>query len=180
MTTNDYIEVDTTDIDSYHVCVSSKTTPTFKMTQAISEWLTTNLTALTDDDDNPLFNKVNNGFNENSLKTFGNKPTCDVYIDTVEYDPTFDYCKPASVKTFIIFYFKGANNVSYNNACILHDYLLQEIVTNESFRNLSVTVDNKPRGIVKDTIILNSRLMTQPIRKQWGVMGAFELSHKIY
>ena len=179
MSNEEYIEVDTTDTGEFHVCVSSKTTPTFKLAKAISEWLTTNLTALTDDDDKPLFNKVNNGFNENSLKTFGNKPTCDVYIDTVEYDPTYDYSKPTSVKTFIIFYFKGANNASYNNACVLHDYLLQEL-SKDNFRSLVVMEDNKPRGIVKDTIILNSRLMTQPIRKQWGVMGVFELSHIIY
>ena len=29
-------------------------------------------------------------------------------------------------------------------------------------------------------MIAGSRVMNQQMRKQWGVMGAFELTHKIY
>ncbi len=168
--TDEYIEINPE--ATYKFCVSGKTKPEFKFAQAISEWLQENLSTITDDENNPLFSKVNTGFNESILKTFGKKPTCDVYINNIEYDPTFDYCKPTKANSIIIYYFKGANNHSYSKACEIHDYLLQEFTTNYSFRELP--------GIVNDTIITSSRVMTQPIQKKWGVMGTFELSHNLY
>lgn len=144
----------------------------YKLATAISNWLKQNLESLTDDDNHTIFSKVNNGYNENTLKTFGKKPVCDVYIDSVEYDGDFDYHTPRSVKTIIIFYSKGANNHNYMQICSIHDYIMQEFIENESFRRL--------QSIVKDTYITNSELMTQPINKKWGVMGAFELSHQLY
>ena len=167
------IEIDP-DIE-YCFKLSSKTSPSFKRTKAISEWLVNNLSNLKDDDDKILFNKVSTGFNENKLKTFNGRPTCDVYIDSLTYETDFDYPQPVSVNSIVLFYFKGANNVAYMNACELHDYLMQEFLTNDSWKSL--TVDK--RVIVKDTVIRNSELMMQPINKKWGCMGAFELSHKL-
>ena len=162
------IEID----ETYELSFVERTIPDYTMSTSISEWLKANLESLTDDNNNTVFNKVNNGFDENTLKTFGKKPTCDVYINSIEYDPNFDHCTPVRVKTIIIFYMKGANNNAYLQCCALHDYIMQEFIENESFRRL----DN----IVKDTYITNSELMTQPINKKWGVMGAFELTHTLY
>ena len=171
MTNNDddiSVDVDLT----YSFTVSGKTSPEFTMSTRISRWLTENLQSLTDDDDNLLFSKVNNGFNENTLKTFGAKPTCDVYINNIDYSTDFDITKPVTVHTIVLFYLKGANNTSYMKVCTLHDYIMQEFATNEQFKELE--------GIVRDTFIKNSEIMMQPINKKWGVMGAFELSHTLY
>ena len=169
MTNNNDIEIDPD--ATYSFILAEKTTPDFKITKTISEWLVSNLTSLTDDNDKTIFSKVNTGFNENSLKTFSGHPTCDVYINNLGYSPDFDYDPPKMVNSIVLFYFKGANNKAYMKACELHDYLMQEFITNESFQTLS--------GVVRDTFITNSELMMQPINKKWGVMGAFELSHRI-
>ena len=170
MTNNYDIEIDPE--ATYTFKVSEKTNPSFKLSKTISEWLVTNLSNLTDDDDNVIFNKVNTGFNENNLKTFSGKPTCDVYINNIEYSPDYDYDAPLTVNSIVLFYFKGANNVAYMKACELHDYIMQEFITNDSFQQLS--------GVVRNTFITNSELMMQPINKKWGVMGAFELSHRVF
>lgn len=158
--------------ETYTFNITERTIPDYKISTAISEWLVSNLEGLVDDDNHVIFSKVNTGFNENSLKTFGVKPTCDVYINSVEYDTDFDYSAPTAVNTIILFYMKGANNNAYMQCCALHDYIMQEFLENESYRRLD--------GVVRDTYITNSELMTQPINKKWGVMGAFELSHKLY
>lgn len=164
---NQEIDVDMT----YEIPISKRLEPSYRFSRAISEWLQHNLSELLDDDDNKIFHKVNTGFDEDNLKTFGKKPTADVYIDSVEYDSTFDDM-PIAVHTIIIFYRKGANNKSYNASCDLHDYILQELKTNEDFQRLD--------GIVKNTHIDNSQITTQNIRKSWGVIGAFELTHELY
>lgn len=166
--TND-IEIDP-DV-TYTFTITGKTTPCFKIAKTISEWLTSNLDGLTDDNENKLFAKVNTGFNENTLKGFSGRPVCDVYINNMEYSADFDYDPPRVVNSIVLFYFKGANNQAYMKACEVHDYLMQEFLTNDSFQTLS--------GVVRDTFITNSELMMQPINKKWGVMGAFELSHRI-
>ena len=173
MTTQEHIEVDPD--ATFQFCISGQTKPSFKVTVAVSEWLVKNLEELTDDNDKVVFNKVSTGFNQDKLKTFSGHPTCDVYINGLDYEPDFDYCQPISVNSIVLFYFKGANNKAYMKACELHDYLMQELITNDSWRQL--VVDDKL--IVKDTVITNSQLMMQPIQKKWGVMGAFELSHKL-
>ena len=154
--------------------VTEKTESSFKLTKSISEWLVNNLSSLTDDKGNVIFNKVSTGFNQDKLKTFS-KPTCDVYINSLDYNTDFEYCRPVTVNTIVLFYFKGANNKAYMKACELHDYLMQEFIVNDSWKQL--VVDDKL--IVNDTVITNSQLMMQPINKKWGVMGAFELSHKL-
>lgn len=159
------------DID-YSFDVSGSIDPDRKMTSKISLWLQENLENLTDDNGDIIFNKVNFGYNENSLKALGNKPVCDVYVNNVEYSEDFDEYPAESVHSIILFYMKGANNKSYLKACDLHDYLIQEFIKNRAFKFLEDTV--------KDTLILNSELMNQPINKKWGVMGALELSHILY
>lgn len=156
----------------YDIHLKDKTLSDYMMTQQISEWLHDNLESLIDDNENKVFNKINYGFNEDNLRNFGNKPTCDVYSNNVEYDTIMNENKPTKVHTIIIFYFKGANNKAYLKLCELHDYIMQEFANNEDFQVLP--------GVVRDTYIDNSKLMTRSIRKQWGVMGAFELTHILF
>ena len=60
-----------------------------------------------------------------------------------------------------------ADYANYMKACSLYDYLLQELLTNESLRTLN--------RIVKDTHIENSELRLQPLNKKWGIIGLFEI-----
>lgn len=152
--------------------ITERLTPDFKMATIISEWLHSNISNLTDDNDNIIFNKVSYGFDSEKLKTFGKKPTADIYIDNVEYTRDFDFLRPVSVHTLLIFYMKGANDVAYQKTAELHDYIMQEFISNEEWRILD--------GTVRDTLITNSQLMSQPSNKKWGVMGVFELEHKLY
>lgn len=155
---------------TYEVEVSGKTQPEYMISQSISAWLQGNLENLLDDDENPVFNQVNTGFNE-KLKTFGKHPVCDVYVNNTEYSTTFNVTQPERVNTYIIFYMKGATNATYMRACKVHDYIMQEFIINDDFKKLT--------GIVDGTQILNSGLRVEPIKKVWGVMGTFELSHSI-
>ena len=156
----------------YEFTLSKKTDLDYRVAHQISTWIHDNLESLTDDQEHQLFSKVNYGFNEDSLKTFGKKPVCDVYVNNVSYNNDFENSTPESVHSIIIFYCKGANDKAYLKCNEVHDYLMQEFIVNESFRQLD--------GIVKDTRIINSELMNQPINKKWGVMGALELSHELY
>ena len=158
--------------DDYEFTLADVTQQDYKFASQISAWLQETISGLVDDNDNIIFSRVNTGFDETTLKTFGKKPVCDIYIDHTDYEGDFDHHTPRIVHSIVLFYMKGANNVAYAKACELHDYLLQEFVTNESFQILA--------DVVRATYINNSRLMTQPINKKWGVMGAFELSHMLY
>lgn len=160
-----------TDIE-YSFELSESIEPDYKVANKISTWLHDNLDELTDDKDNKIFNKINYGFNEENLKGFGKKPVCDIYINNIDYNSDFENTPPKTAHSILIFYMKGANDVAYLKCCDLHDYLIQEFITNDSFKCLD--------GVVKDTVILNSELMNQPFNKKWGVMGALELSHILY
>lgn len=167
--TNDDIEVD---VDAtYRIELKGKTTPTYTISQQISAWLQENLEGLTDDHNKKLFKKVNTGYNDDSLKTFGRQPVCDVHISGIEYSDTFEVTQPDKVNSIVLFYMKGATNKAYMKACALHDYIMQEFIVNEDFKQL--------KDIVSNTRIQNSEIRTELIRKQWGVIGAFELSHWI-
>ena len=100
------------------------------------------------------------------------KPTADIYIDHVEYDSTMDNCAPVSVHTIVIFYMKGANDVAYLKTTELHDLLMQMFLTDEDWKRLN--------GVVRNTVITNSQLMSQPGNKKWGCMGVFQLTHYLY
>ena len=170
MTNDDHVEVDVD--EEYTFNIKEKITPDYRMAYQILTWLQGNLEGLTDDDEHTIFSKVNTGFNESTLKSYGRKPVCDVYLDRVEYDGDFDNHVPSNAYTFILFHMKGANNDTYLKACSLHDYLMQTFLSEESFRTL--------QGIVKDTHIENSEIRIQPVNKKWGLIGAFELKHELY
>ena len=112
------------------------------------------------------------GKRKNTLKSFGNRPVCDVYVDSVEYSGDFDSHIPIKVHTIVLFYLKGANNQTYLKGCGLHDLLMQEFITNTMFKHLT--------DVVRDTYITNSEIRNQTIRGGYGVMGAFELTHDLY
>lgn len=171
MTNNNYdITIDPN--KTYTFTVTDITTPSFKLASSISSWLVTNLTALKDSNNNTVFGKVNTGYTESALKTFSGKPTCDVYINRVEYKDDFDYSQPVMVDSIVLFYLKGANNTAYMKCAELHDYVMQSFIENEDWKTLP--------GLVSNTFIRNSQLMMHPGNKKWGVMGALELAHKIY
>ena len=163
-------EVDT-DI-TYTFKVTERTSDITGVTTQILEWLHDNLEDLRDDLNKQIFGKVNYGFNDDNIKTFGRKPVCDVYLNKVEYDGDFEDHIPIKVNTFLIFYLKGANNHTYLKACELHDYLVSVLSNTESFKRL----DN----VVRDTYITNTEVRNQKIRGGYGVLGAFELTHILY
>ena len=163
-------EVDT-DI-TYTFKVTERTSDITGVTTQILEWLHDNLEDLRDDLNKQIFGKVNYGFNDDNIKTFGRKPVCDVYLDHVEYDGDFEGHTPIKVDTILIFYLKGANNHTYLKACELHDYLVSVLSNTESFKRL----DN----VVRDTYITNTEVRNQKIRGGYGVLGAFELTHILY
>ena len=169
-TLHNKIEVDLD--ENYEFTIAKSIIPDYKMCSLISEWIHTNLTNLTDDNDNKLFNKVNYGYNEDTLKTFGKKPTCDVYVDNIDYDEDITESRPLTAHSIIIFYVKGANDAAYIKTCQIHDYIMQQFIENPNWKEL----DN----IVRNTVITNSQVMNQTINKKWGVMGAFELEHQLY
>ena len=166
----DVVEVDLD--ERYQFTISERVTPEYGVSTQVLEWLHDNLASLVDDYNTALFGKVNYGFNDNTIKTFGKRPVCDVYIDKVEYSGDFDGHIPIKVHTIVIFYMKGANNTTYLKASELHDLLMQEFLTNKSFKRLT--------DIVQDTIIKDSGLRNQSIRGGYGVLGSFELSHDLY
>ena len=167
----DFMEVD---LDHHLLFQVSEHTsnPDYRFATSVSEWIHDNLEALTDDNDVPIFNKISYGYDEQKLKTFGKKPTADIYIDHVEYGGTLDNPAPESVHTIIIFYMKGANDVAYLKTTELHDLLMQKFLTDEDWKILT--------GVVRDTVITDSQLMSQPGNKKWGCMGAFQLTHYLY
>ena len=157
--------------EQYTFTITGSVTPDYTMSTQISTWLQDNLEALTDDLDHTIFGRVNLGFSDESLRTFGKKPVCDVYIDNIVYDSTFDNQSPVQVNTFVLYYLKGANSNIYLKACQLHDLIMQEFLTNESWQRCDV---------VRDTRVSNSEIRIQPINKKMGVMGAFQLTHELY
>lgn len=161
------------DIDeTYTFDVTEKTTLDYRMAVRILSWISENLENLVDDHDRPIFGKVNTGFNDSTLKSFGKKPVADVYINNVEYTSDFEVNYPSNVNSIIIFYLKGANNPTYMKASELHDFIMQEFIENEEFRCLE--------SVVRNTTITNSEIQNQPIQKKWGVIVAFELKHNLY
>ena len=75
-------------------------------------------------------------------------------------------------KPTVIFYMKGANDVAYLKTTELHDLLMQMFLTDEDWKRLN--------GVVRNTVITNSQLMSQPGNKKWGCMGVFQLTHYLY
>ena len=164
--------------------LEAETHPDYRITRHIMEWLKQNMEDLTDSNNHRVFSKVNYGYNENTLKGFGKKPVCDVYINNLQYDTDFDSNRPNNVNSFIICYLKGNMNNAYLKACELTDYLLQGFELNTDWRELTITstVDNETNynRIVRDTFIRNVELQIIPGSKTYGVLCAFELEHELY
>ena len=156
----------------YTFCITKQVEPEYGVSTNILEWLKGNMEGMLDDLDHPIFGKVNTGFNDNILKTFGKRPVCDVYINKVEYSTDFDRTIPIRVHSIVLFYLKGANNHTYLKGCELHDLVMQQFITDPSFKWL----DN----VVRNTRVINSEIRNQTIRGGYGVMGAFELTHDLY
>lgn len=171
-TTNDQDTIDVDVDESYTFCISEKVLPDYGVSTNILEWLQQNMQGMLDDYNHPIFGKVNTGFNDNILKTFGKRPVCDVYINQVEYSTDFDHTLPIKVDSIVLFYLKGANNQTYVKGCELHDLIMQEFITNTDFKHLP--------DVVRDTRVNNSEIRNQNIRGGYGVMGAFELTHDLY
>ena len=157
--------------EEYEFAVEEKTKPDYKMTALISQWIYSNLENLTDDNEEIIFNKVNYGYNEESLKSFGKKPVCDVYVNNVDYESDLQESVPVATHSIIIFHVKGGNDTAYLKACQLHDYIMQQFIENKEWQELD--------DIVSNTVITNSELLNHP-RKGWAVMGAFEVEHTLY
>ena len=167
------------DVDAeYSFNLEQVTNDDYKVSKHIVEWLKENMENITDDDNHKLFSKVNYGYNENTIKGFGKKPVCDVYINNITYGSDFTHNIPDTVNSFIICYLKGNMNNAYLKACELTDYLIQEFNDNEDFRRLTLT-DNGTLNIVRDTYIRNVELQVIPGSKTYGVLCAFELEHEL-
>lgn len=164
--------VEVTETPIYTFTITEKLQPDYTMTPQILEWIQSNMESMVDDYGHKIFGKVNTGFNDNILKTFGKRPVCDVYVRGVEYEGDFDGHIPIKVHSIVLFYLKGANNQNYLKACQLHDLIMQEFITNTEFKHLD--------DVVKDTYIMNSEIRIENIRGGYGVMGIFELTHDLY
>lgn len=149
----------------------------YKCAKSIVEWLHNNMENITDSRGKTLFSKVNYGYNEDTIKGFGKKPVCDVYINSMSYDSDLSSNTPGSVTSFIICYLKGNMNNAYLKATELCDYLIQEFNDNEEFRVLSILEDDSVLNIVRDTFIRDVEFQVIPSGKTYGVICAFELEH---
>ena len=174
------LEVDT----EYCFDLESETHPDYRVTKHIMEWLKHNMENLTDNKNRTVFSKVNYGYNQDTLKGFGKKPVCDVYINKLTYTSDLKNNIPDSINTFIICYLKGTMNNTYLKACELTDYLLQGFEENLDWRELILTdtVNNETieTRIIRDTFVRNVDLQIIPGNKTYGVLCAFELEHKLY
>ena len=157
---------------TYDFNLTEKTLYDYKCTKQIIEWLQSNMESLTDDNNKTLFSKVNLGYNENTLKGFGKKPVCDVYINRINYTSDLQTNTPNTVTSFIICYLKGNMNNTYLKACELIDYLIQEFEETNSFRELPT--------IIRETFVRNVEVRVIPQGKTYGVLCAFELEHELY
>lgn len=168
----------------YEFDLEEETHPDYRCSKQIVEWLKGNMESLTDSSNKPVFSKVNYGYNENTIKGFGKKPVCDVYINSIGYGSDLSKNTPTRVNSFIICYLKGNMNNAYIKACELTDFLVQEFEEKETFRELVITetVDKETitHNIVRDTFVRNVELQIIPGQKTYGVLCAFELEHELY
>lgn len=153
----------------YDFEIDEVTLPDYKITRSVLEWIRLNLSQLKDDKLKTIFNKVNLGYNENTLKGLGKKPVCDIYLSKIEYKDYLDYQVPDKYETVIVVSLKGNANNTYAKGLELHDYILQEFIENKSWREL--------KDIVQDTKILNSEVQINGGNKVWGTLILFELQH---
>ena len=169
------------DVDiEYEFDLEPEITIDYRISKQILEWLKENMENITDSNDKKLFSKVNYGYTEDTIKGFGKKPVCDVYINSITYDSDLHVNVPSSVTSFIICYLKGNMNNAYLKATELTDYLIQEFNDNPEFRELQLHENDDTINIVRDTFIRDVELQNIPSGKTYGVICAFELEHELY
>lgn len=158
--------------ETYSYSLAESILPDYKCCHEITLWLQSNLESMVDDNGNTIFSKVNLGYGEDKLKSFTNKATCDVHLNTVNFINEFESSKTDKINSIIVFKLKGNNNRVAETATILLDYLIQEFITNTEFRELD--------GIVSDTRITDAGIREQPNSSNWYVLGVIELSHHLF
>ena len=155
----------------YEFEIDERVLPDYRVTNTVLNWLKQNLDNLVDNDNHKLFHKVNIGYNERSLKGFGNRPVCDVYLDNIDYRDDFDLNTPGTINTVIVITLKGNANNTYTKALDLTDYIIQEFIENKDWRELNL--------VVKETRINNTSIQINPNNKVWSTMILFELDHTL-
>ena len=98
----DDVTTQTVETPVFEFTLADKTHPDYKCCVSIIQWIKQNLEDLTDDNYDPIFSKVNYGYNSETLKGFNKKPVADVYLNNLGYNDTFDNNKPDHVNSFII------------------------------------------------------------------------------
>lgn len=142
----------------------------YRITSDIAVWLKENMENITDANGVKLFGKVNYGYDEDILKSFGKKPVCNLYIQDIDFTTEFQNNFPDIVTSYVVCYLKGKINKTYEKACDLGDYLIQEFMSNDDFRS---------NRVVYDTIVTDFRLELVPVNHRYGVICALELEHKL-
>ena len=153
----------------YEFEIDQKVLPDYRITNTVLNWVHNNLDNLVDNDNKKIFHRVNIGYNERSLKGFGNRPVCDVYLDNIDYRTDFDLNTPSNLNTVVVITLKGNANNTYTKALDLTDYIIQEFIENTSWRELD--------SVVKETTITNTQIQINPNSKVWSTMVLFELNH---
>ncbi len=153
----------------YDFEIDQRVLPDYRVTNTVLRWLQNNFSNLVDNNNKQIFHRVNLGYNENSLKGFGNRPVCDVYLNNIEYRTDFDLNCPESINTVVVVTLKGNANNTYSKALDLTDYIVQEFIENSSWQQLD--------HVVKDTIITDTQIQINPNSKVWSTMILFELNH---
>lgn len=143
--------------------------PDYKVGHTVLTWLQGNLASITDDNTKPLFNRVNLGFNEDTIRNFTDKPICDVYLNNVDYKNDFDFNTPDNINSIIVISLRGKANNTYGKALQIQDYITQEFIENLNFRELD--------RIVSETRITNSRIEMNRENKILTTLIIFELNH---
>ena len=162
---------DTLDLDvTYSFELDKKLEYDYTLTKHTLDWLTSGLSVLTDDNHKTLFNVVNSGYTEDKLRTFGNKPVVEVCIDEVTFREHFNEMQPRTVESEVYVKLKGTNNETYEKACVINDYLLQEFCSNESLQ-----CSDK----IRNTSIVANKIKNVTIKNGYGAVVGFKLSHKL-
>lgn len=162
------LEVD----ETYTYPLAESIIPDYKFTYQLTSWLKSNLESLADDDGNTIFAKVNIGFGEDNVKSFGNRATCDVHINTVEFEDDFGNSRIDIINSIIVFKIKGNQETAMIESTKILDYLIQEFITNSEFKTLT--------DYVQDTRLTNAGLREQPNKSNWYVLGVLELQHHLF
>ena len=144
--------------------------------ECIGKWLQSLLANLQDGDKNPIFKKVLLGFEEASIKTFGDGVLATCYITNTDYAETFGiHNRPTYIHSVIAFIIKGNTAAKYDTAVKIMDILQENLETNHDWQKLET-----PSRIVRDTDVINANLTLTPVNKKLSIIGFIELRHHVY